>query len=130
MIISTYSGVLVLQGKLSDEQAVRVLSGIGRILQLSASGVVEVDSQEGPLTFISGRHTLDSGDMEWHESASVVVRNKDSVVLLIHIEDAWLNITGDLLGIVVGLDITHLLDLVLFGGTLNLVARETFLELL
>jgi hypothetical protein len=50
-------------------------------------------------------------------------------VLLVHIEDAGFEALGDLALGLVGLDVAHLLDLLLLGGALDFVPLEPLLEL-
>jgi hypothetical protein len=53
--------------------------------------------------------------MEGYEGTSVVVGDKDCEVRVVHVEDARLQVLGDLLLIRVGLDLVHLFDLLLLG---------------
>lgn len=68
--------------------------------------------------------------MEGHEGSCVVVRNQYGVVSLVDIEEAGLKVLRDLLLIRIRLELIHLLDLFLFGSTLDFVAFISLSELL
>jgi hypothetical protein len=124
MVLATDLSVLVLERQLSNEQTIRVLLGLLRVLQLCPRRIVEVDPQERPLPLRSRRHTLDRAHMKRHECPRIVVWHEYRVMLLIHVQQARLDVLGDLLGRLVGLDLVHLLHLVFLRGALDLVALE------
>ena len=67
--------------------------------------------------------------MEGDEGSGVVIGDQNSEAGLINIKKSWLKILGHLLLVPIGLNLVHLLDLVLFGRALNLVAIEPLLKL-
>jgi len=68
--------------------------------------------------------------MEWNESPSVIIRDKNSVMSLVDVKQARLEIFGDLFLVIIGLDLIHLLYFLFFRSALNLVALIPLFEFL
>ena len=122
------SGGRVLESQLFNEESTR-FSHVRRELQSGATWDMEVKSQIGPLALSSRTHILDCAHVEGNEGV-VVNGNQDAIMVLIHIDLAWLQVLGELPIIIVGLNLVHLLHLLLLCYCLELIILVTLAKFL
>ena len=128
MILAADLGRLILESQLLHKQSIRVF--VGGELHRGAPWNVKVKPQERPLALALSGHVLDGGHVEGHEHTLRIVGHKNRVVLLVHVQKAWLEILRELLFVAIGLDVLHALHLLLLSAALNLSALPPLSELL
>jgi hypothetical protein len=81
---------------------------------------MEIESEEGPLTFSLSGNSLDGRDMEGHKDSLGIIWDEDCVIHFVNINKARFEVFRELFLILICLNVLHALYLLLFGATLDL----------